>query len=88
MALFMISYDLRNQKDYARITTFLKDYNAHRILKSQWLLSAPNTLQEVMTWVQEHIDTVDDQAVVLKFTKADIKTHRAIAGTTDWLRNN
>lgn len=87
MALFMVSYDLRNEKDYSKIINELSKYDAQRILRSQWLVTAEMTKDELMKWLKGFIDA-DDQIVVLKFNKSDIATHRPLEGTSAWLANH
>jgi CRISPR-associated endonuclease Cas2 len=84
MALFMISYDLRKDKDYQKLWDALKKNGAHKILLSQWLLETDSSVAEILKWLRTMTDE-DDQLVVVEFEKTNIATYRPYQGTTNWL---
>ena len=43
MALYFLTYDLRNKKDYQSLYNELSDFNAVRILDSTWCFKRVNT---------------------------------------------
>lgn len=43
MALYFISYDLRKDRDYDKLYNELDDFNAVRILESQWCFNRVKT---------------------------------------------
>lgn len=43
MALFFLSYDLRNGRDYQKITNKLEEFDAVRILESCWCFNRVDT---------------------------------------------
>ena len=43
MALFFLTYDLRNRRDYQGLYDKLNDFNAVRILESTWCFNRVNT---------------------------------------------
>lgn len=70
MALYILEYDLRKQRDYATLTAELKRLNATRILKSLWCLNINNTTAVAL---RDHF---------MKFIDAD--DGLIVAGITDW----
>lgn len=43
MALYLLSYDLRKQRDYQTLWAELKKFNAVRVLESDWCFERINT---------------------------------------------
>jgi len=43
MSLYFLSYDLRKERDYKKLYDELEDFNAVRILESQWCFRRTNT---------------------------------------------
>lgn len=43
MALYLLSYDLRKQRDYEKLWDELKTFNAVRVLESDWCFKRINT---------------------------------------------
>lgn len=84
MSVFLISYDLIDQKNYPVLWDALKDQGAHRMLDSVWLLSADNTAQEIVKWLSGYIDS-DDKLVVTKLRKGEYWYRNVKAGTNAWL---
>lgn len=68
MALFFISYDLRNEKNYQKITNELKRLNAVRILESCWCFKQTNmTSKDLKDYFKQFLDN-DDGIIVSQIT--------------------
>lgn len=57
MALYFISYDLRNERDYQALYDELGNFNAVRILESTWCFNKVNTSAKGL---REHFSTYID----------------------------
>lgn len=65
MATYLISYDLKGQRDYKGLYDILRHWKATRILESLWL--ADRDLDaEVMMEVLDTVLDEDDKAVVIQ----------------------
>lgn len=83
MALFSITYDLVEKKDYDGLIDRLKELDTVKVQLSQWLLSADNTSKEVKDHLAQCPDD-DDRLMVIEFTKRPAYTY-ALKGTNAWL---
>lgn len=60
MALYSLSYDLRNQRDYQTLYDELKKFKAVRVLKSTWCFKRFNTnTEELRNHFVKFIDSDD-----------------------------
>lgn len=87
MALFLISYDLHNRRNYQPLWDALKGVGAHKALESLWLVNLNNTAQQVLDWISEFGDS-DDSFFVTIVSKNTTARLRNNAGTTEWLNSN
>ncbi|KMV29080.1 hypothetical protein AB733_20095 [Photobacterium swingsii] len=75
MALYFITYDLRKSRDYQKLYTELKEYNAVRILESTWCFKRDNTSPSRL---RDHFKSIidgDDAIMVSEVTNwASINT--------------
>ncbi len=64
MALFFLSYDLRNNRDYQSLYDELNNFNAVRILESMWCFNRVNTnAKNLRDYFKNYIDSDDGIAV-------------------------
>lgn len=64
MALYFLTYDLRNQRDYQKLYDELNDFDAVKILESTWCFNRINTsAEELRDHFKQFIDS-DDGLVV------------------------
>ena len=64
MALFFLSYDLRNNRDYQKLYDELASFNAVRMLESMWCFNRESTNAEgLRNYFQGFIDSDDGIAV-------------------------
>ncbi|MCD4654766.1 CRISPR-associated endonuclease Cas2 [bacterium] len=66
MGCYIVSYDLRNQKNYEKLHKALKSYGtgAH-ILESTWAIVTTKSAKEIRGHLKGHMDS-DDGLFVLK----------------------
>lgn len=84
MAFFAVSYDLVKRKDYQTLWDEFKRLNAHKCLRSMYLLDANNTAEEVKDHLKTFIDN-DDQLIVVEFSDKPFH-HKAFTGTNNWIK--
>jgi hypothetical protein len=87
MALFLISYDLRRQRNYQPLYDCLNNWKAARLLESLWLaelVGPADTVRDILTGL---ID--DDDAVAVIELKAPFNwaTMRTQPTGTAWLKS-
>jgi len=59
--VYLVSYDLHNEKDYDSISAAIESYTAHRrILESVWIIGTNNKLTTVKNKLKKVIDENDD----------------------------
>lgn len=64
MALYFVSYDLTNGKDYQKIYNELENFNAVRVLESTWCFKRFNTsAKDLNNYFRKFIDS-DDRLLV------------------------
>ena len=64
MALFFLNYDLRNTRDYQSLYNKLEEFNAVRILESQWCFNRFNiSASELRDYFKQFIDSDDGLCV-------------------------
>jgi hypothetical protein len=60
MALYMLSYDLRNQRDYQTLYDKLSEFKAKRVLESVWCFRRVNTSSaDLRDFFKNYIDSDD-----------------------------
>lgn len=80
MALYTLTYDLVNNKNYPRIYEELKDFNAVRVTESQWCFKRFNTTAKGLR--NHFAKLVDDDDRVMVVQVANIE------GVPQWAGNN
>ncbi len=86
MALFVISYDLHQNRDYSRIIRRLTSTGAVKALESTWLAESNATAIAVRDDLLEQIDG-DDSLLVIEIKAGGGWGSRFISqAAVDWLR--
>lgn len=68
MALYFVEYELRNERNYPKITKELESFGAVRVLNSYWCFNRFNTTsQELRDHFKQFIDK-DDAIMVTEVT--------------------
>ena len=84
MPLYLVSYDLNNAKNYQKLWDEMDRLGGHKPLKSVYFLDVTSASASVLlNHLKPFIDD-DDQLIVVPFDERPA-THRAKAGTKDWL---
>lgn len=91
MAIYILSYDLINEKgskvDYQKLYDELERLKAHRVQDSIWLVNLDNTAKEVLEHVKGFIDS-NDKLWVSSIRKGEHWYTNANSGTNKWLEEN
>ena len=88
MPIYAITYDLNKDKNYKKLWDELERLDGHKAARSFYLLNLTSeTSKEVLDHLKSFIDK-DDTMIVVKTKAKDIKTFRALEGTTNWLAAN
>jgi len=87
MAIFTVSYDLHQSRDYKKLHEGLRENHAVKLLESLWLVDLSNTASQVRDWLQSLIDDDDSVAVLELKPGSGWATLRAKKEGTDWLKD-
>lgn len=75
MALYFLTYDLRNSRDYQKLYDELNNFNAVRVLESTWCFNQINTTaSDLRDYFKNYIDSDDAILVSESNSWATIKT--------------
>jgi hypothetical protein len=89
--VFLISYDLKDAKDYEELYQAIKNYPGwSHILESSWFISAStSSASDIRDELENHIDS-DDELLVTKMPDAGgNRWATTFSGeTVDWLKDN
>ena len=69
MNLFLITYDLINNKDYSKLFKALETYDKWHFLESAWIVKTSSSMQEVFKVLDQCIDS-DDKLIIVKIDGA------------------
>lgn len=86
MTCYIISYDLRKQRNYDNLYEAIKSYGtwAH-ILESEWAIVTSQSSAEVRDFLIKHIDS-DDGLLVIK--SGHEAAWRSVSCPNEWLQKN
>lgn len=83
---YIISYDLRYNRDYTALYNAIKSYGTWgKITQSTWAIVTPQTAEQVRNFLLNYIDN-DDRIIVVK-SGGVAAWHNAMANN-DWLKEN
>lgn len=85
MPLYVISYDLRRQRNYDGLLKQLGDWNCKRILKSLWLAELNGPAAAVRDALVQHVDGDDGLFVIEVFTNSDWAFTRVEKPGAEWV---
>ena len=86
MPCYIVSYDLREEKDYEALYDAIKSYAAWaHILESTWAVVASKSAVEVRNHLIGYLDSDDGLFVVKSGTEA---AWRSVLCKNEWLKNN
>lgn len=86
MALFCVSYDLIEGKNYKTLWDELDRLGGHKALESFYLISLNNTASQVREHLKAFVDD-DDMLMVIEFDKKPTFI-KAKAGTNKWIADH
>jgi len=85
MPLYVISYDLREQRDYDSLINQLDDWRCIRPLWSVWLGSLKGPAAAIRDILRKHIDEDDGLMIVELKGDSDWASVRLLPGGAEWL---
>lgn len=87
MALFVVTYDLIDGKDYPRLIDELERLGGHKPALSVWFVDVTSkTAAELRDHLKNFVDP-DDRVVVVEFHKKPAHI-LAFKGTNDWIEEH
>lgn len=86
MKCYLISYNLKSERDYTSLYEAIKSYGvwAH-ILKSTWAIVTDQSAKEIREYLKNFIDQ-DDKIFVIK--SGGEAAWKDVLCTNEWLKNN
>lgn len=85
MALYAISYQLNDEKDYQKLWDEFDRLDAHKVMKSFYFLDVSNdSTSEVRNHFLEFID--DDDTICVVKMKVRPRHRMGYEGTNDWIK--
>jgi len=86
MALYSITYDLINEKNYARIIKAIHNISGTytKITKSQWVVASTLNSVQIRDYLNKHTD-LDDKIFVCKIERNDWAARNIETKITDWM---
>ncbi len=88
MAVFIVSYDAHNQRDYDDLYEAMEENSGVRLLESVWGIELDNSAAEVRDWIRGLLDD-DDSILVVKIKPTPSWAARKCKkSATDWLKEN
>ena len=88
MPYYVISYDLRNKRNYQPLYDVLNEWKAARLLESLWLAHLKGPATAVRDILKAKIDSDDGLAVVELANDMDWGAIRAQKPGVDWLKKH
>ena len=86
MATFLVSYDLRNSRNYNELFKALKSYTHWgKILESTWAVVSNESASKIRDDLKTHIDS-DDGLFVVK--SAGLSAWSNVNCSNEWLKEN
>ena len=86
MACYLITYDLRNRRDYDALYTAIKTYGTYnRVLESTWAVVTTDTAKQIADHLRKSMDSDDGIFVVKSGGEA---AWASVSGSDDWLKKN
>ena len=88
MPKFLITYDLRKQRNYSGLIKVLRDWKAISPLESVWLATLVGPAGTVRDLLRAQVDADDGLLIVEIPPGADWATYKVGEKAADWLKAN
>ncbi|MBB3020673.1 CRISPR/Cas system-associated endoribonuclease Cas2 [Microvirga lupini] len=88
MGLYLVSYDLREERNYDPLYECLAAWNASRLLKSVWLVKLDASAAAIRDHLNMLIDSDDGTAVIELKHGCQWACHKPEEDGVAWLRAN
>lgn len=86
MPSYLITYDLRKERNYRKLYECLEQWKAVALLESVWLADLKGPASEVRRILQSHMDHNDGLAVLELKSQFDWATYKVPALASGWLK--
>lgn len=88
MAVYSITYDLINEKNYARVIKAIHNISGiyTKVTRSQWLIESTLNSVQLRDYLLNHIDH-DDRVFVCKIDKNNWAAQNIETQITQWMQN-
>jgi hypothetical protein len=83
MALYAVSYQLNNQKNYQPLWDAFTELGAHKAMRDFYLIDNLASTDQIGAYLKQYVDE-DDFLIVVPFVTRPYK-HRCFEGTKAWL---
>lgn len=88
MPKYLITYDLRKQRNYSDLIKQLRDWDSISPLESVWLASLRGPASTVRDILKARMDNDDGLLIVELVAGADWATSKVNENGDDWMRDN
>lgn len=88
MPHFLITYDLRKQREYSKLIKQLRDWNAISPLESVWFATLKGPASTIRDILKSLTDSDDGILLVELKVGADWATYNVNEKAGDWLKTN
>lgn len=85
MSCYIVSYDLRKERDYKSLIEAIKKYKWAHVLESTWAIVTTQSATEVRDYLAQHIDDDDGLFVLKSGVEA---AWRKVLCPNEWLKEN
>ena len=86
MNTFIISYDLRNQRNYEELYNAIKEYWVWaKVLESLWIVKTSYNSSEIYDYLSQYIDNDDGLIVIKSWREAKWSN---VNCSNEWLKEN
>lgn len=88
MAVYSITYDLIDQKNYAKVIKAIHNISGTytKITKSQWIVESTANSVQIRNYLNNYIDH-DDKVFVCKIDKNDWAAKNIETQITEWMQS-
>jgi hypothetical protein len=86
MPSYLITYDLRKQRNYKSLYECLAQWKAVSLLESVWLADLKGPTSEIRRILLDHVDSDDGLAIVELKSQFDWATRQVPAAASQWLK--
>lgn len=83
MAYFAVKYQLNNQKDYPDLWEEMKRLDAHKAMRTLYLIDYSGTARQLASQIEPYLD--DDDMLFVAPLESRPVSRKCYVGTADWI---